>query len=145
MKNRIKRYLIGVSAALLPILAVMGYTGGRLIKGEHTDLSDLAGVISVHISENYYVAQTSAIDRYDDGMAECCDGNVMQCIIVSEFAQADRLLEENGCTEYDRMGDKGYYTTADGRKFFGTYRMRCIPLFCTFEIEGVTIEDITNG
>lgn len=141
-----KRHIFSVIVitALLVVIAAASFLSFRLIKGAHTDIGDIGGVISVHFNELYYVADTADIEQYDEGMAECCESNVMQCLIVSEFADIDRVLEEHGCTEYDRMGDKGYYKTADGKKFIGSYRMRCIPAFCTFEIEGVTIEEIVN-
>ncbi|MEE3334635.1 MAG: hypothetical protein VZR54_10310 [Ruminococcus sp.] len=155
MKTRSKAKKIIIIAVILILVIIAGLFAAfafRLMSGDYTDASDIAGVYKVNHGSQYVVLSTEETRlqpvpwKTNDGYNYYRD--VRQAVMSKSDYEFREFLRNNGCYEYDRSGALGFYKTADGKPFTlilndsesgGLYFMP----FAVIVIEGITIDDIT--
>ena len=155
MKTKSKAKKIIIIAVILILVIIAGLFAAfafRLMSGDYTDASDIAGVYKVNHGSQYVVLSTEET-KLQPVPWKTNDGynyyrNVRQVVMSRYDHEFLEFLRNNGCYEYDRSGALGFYKTADGKPFTIILNDRTSDSFTLMPfavnvIEGITIDDIT--
>lgn len=135
-KSKVKKIII---IALIIVLAVIispfAYTEYMLITGEGTKATDIDSVFKVNHGSDFEVLRT--IYNKNNGHDE------LIVMVKYDHVFKDYLVNELGCTEYDRLGAAGFYETKGGKKFSLVMRDRSSDAITRLPYAIEKIEDVT--
>ena len=130
-----KIIIIALIIAAAVIVSPFAYTEYMLVTGEGTKATDIDSVFKVNHGSDFEVLRT--IHNKNNGHDE------LIVMVKYDHVFMDYLVNELGCTEYDRMGALGFYETKGGKNFSLVMRDRSSDAITRLPYAIEKIEDVT--